>query len=807
MAKIKHNNFLDTVDEVFSDATNKGILHLHSQDQEFTGNTIKVKGKDMYHFGTTGYLGLEQDKRLKNAAIDAIHKFGTQFPLSKTYISHPLYIELEEKLRIMYDSPVVITKNSTLGHIAVIPVVVRDEDAVILDHQVHWSVQNAVQLLKVRGVPVEMIRHNNMDMLEDKIRELRGKVSKIWYMADGVYSMYGDYSPIPQLLELSEKYPQLHLYFDDVHGMSWKGKHGTGYVLEALEGELPDNVLLFGTLSKTFGASGAVLSCKNRDLNRKIKTYGGPLTFSAQLEPASVAAALASAEIHLSDEIYELQQQLTERIAYFNKKLSTTDLPLIAENSSPVFYIGTGMPITGYNFVKRLMNEGFFVNLGLFPAVPIKNTGIRITVSRHNQKKEIKELVEAMSYHYPKALAETNTTIDRVRRAFRMQVIPKESIISDEIFSLQYETSIRSIDREEWNGLLGGNCFDWDGQIFLEQVFTGNNAEENNWSFHYIIIRDRKSGNPVLATFLTYSLWKDDMLSPVSVSSQLEEERKKDPYHMTSMVLSMGSLFTEGQHLFLDKNHSAWKEALILFFKKAEELEQHLKPSMLVLRDFEEDNDINSIFHEQGFMKVKMPESCIMNRLSWENIEEYEALLSTRSRRHFRKEVLPFEEKFEVQWLEKASAEEIDHFYNLYSNVKNNNFGLNTFSYPSRLFYEMSENPNWEFIALYLKPKYEKSRFQQAVGVMFCYKNPSGVYVPSLVGMDYRYSKEFQVYRQLLFQTIKRARFLQFKKIDFGMTASFEKRKLGATVIPKFAYVQANDNFKMELLGILENSV
>lgn len=70
--------------------------------------------------------------------------------------------------------------------------------------------------------------------------------------------------------------------------------------------------------------------------------------------------------------------------------------------------------------------------------------------------------------------------------------------------------------------------------------------------------------------------------------------------------------------------------------------------------------------------------------------------------------------------------------------------------------------------------------------------------------MDYE-AQKFQLYRQLLFQTIKRAKKLGFKKIDFGITASFEKRKLGATIIPRVAYVQAKDNFSMELINVIQN--
>src|SRR5690606_23589692 len=188
------------------DGKNKGILHLYTEDKLFSGRKVQIKGKDLFHFGTTGYLGLEQDKRLKLAAIDAINSFGTQFPLSKTYLSFGINEELEQHLQLMYNAPVLISKNSTLAHMAVIPSIVRDEDAVILDHQVHWSVQNACQVLKLRGITVDMIRHSHMEMLERKLKEFSGKFEKVWYMIDGVYSMFGDFAPLQDILSLCEKY-------------------------------------------------------------------------------------------------------------------------------------------------------------------------------------------------------------------------------------------------------------------------------------------------------------------------------------------------------------------------------------------------------------------------------------------------------------------------------------------------------------------------------------------------------------------------------------------------------------------------
>ncbi len=805
MAKIKHNNFLDTVDAVISNAKKEGVIHLYAEGESFSGRKIRINGKDHFHFGTTGYLGLEQDKRLKQAAVNAIWKYGTQFPLSKTYISHPLYRGLEEQVSKMYNNPVIITKNSTLGHMAVIPCIVRDEDGVILDHQVHWSVQSASQILRTRGIPVEMIRHNNMDMLEDKIKSLSTKCNKIWYMADGVYSMYGDFTPILELMELCKKYPQLHLYFDDVHGMSWKGINGTGYVMEVLK-ELQDNIILIGTLSKTFGASGAVMVTSNQELHTKIKNFGGPLTFSAQLEPASVAAATASAAIHLSPEIYDLQKILSHKIDYFNSLLDNTDLPLVERNDSPVFFIGTGMPITGYKFVQRLMKEGYYINLGLFPAVPVKNTGVRITISKHNFKSDIKGLVEAMVYHYPLALQETNTDNNRVRGAFYLPELKFENLKNNEGLNVEYTTTIKNIEKKEWNKLLGRrSTFDWEGLEFIEGVFRNQEKLENNWSFHYFIIRDKNS-IPILATFFTYSLWKDDMLSPASISQILEEKRIKNPYHMTSYVLSMGSLFTEGEHLYYDTSHPRCKLALSILHREVEILQKELNANMIVLRDFSRYNDLNETFHEQGFIKVNMPDSCIFTNFSWTSIEEYVGTLSSRSRRHFGKDIAPYEKMFEITIAGNVTEDQLDKLYELYINVKNNNVGLNTFLYPKNLFTKMARDNNWEFIILHLKKDFN-SYSKDAVGVMFCYKNLNHTYVPNYIGMDYKYSEKYQIYRQLLFQTIKRAKDLNFKKIDFGMTASFEKRKVGATVIPKFSYVQAKDNYSLESIGLLQNEV
>jgi len=110
----------------------------------------------------------------------------------------------------------------------------------------------------------------------------------------------------------------------------------------------------------------------------------------------------------------------------------------------------------------------------------------------------------------------------------------------------------------------------------------------------------------------------------------------------------------------------------------------------------------------------------------------------------------------------------------------------------------MNLSSQWEYVLLFLK---EEKMLQ--VGVMFCYKNSNNIYTPAIIGMDYNFSREYNVYRQLLFQTILRANELGNKRIDFGLTAGFEKRKVGAKVIEKCAYIQTRDNFALEALDWL----
>ena len=805
MAKIKHNNIIDTINEIWDDAKKRGVALLVNEDEIYSGRTIKVKKQELINLGMCEYLGLGLDERLKKGAIEYIEKYGLQFVVSRGYVTSKINIELEQTLSSIFHGNVIVASSTSLGHIGVIPSIIRDEDAIILDHQVHASIQHAVQMIKPRGVTVEMIRHSNLEMLELKICELKDRHSKIWYMIDGVYSMFGDFAPIKEIETLLNKYEQFYLYVDDAHGMSWTGKHGSGYVLSQIS--LHPQMVLSTTLGKGFGVGGGIFVFPEGEIFNKFKNFGGALFFSAPLIPPAIGAALASAKIHLTDEIYSMQKDLADKIKYCNELLSKTQLPLFSSNQSPIFFIGMGMPGVGYNMVKRLMNEGFFINLAVFPGVPVKNTGLRFTISRYLKKDDIKNLINAIEYHYPLALKEENSTQNEVRKAFKLPFVEEKHKVTNfsqpDDLRIHLEYSILNINKEEWNSLLGKNgSFDWDGLKFLEEIFLENKQLEFKWNFCYLIIKD-SNNIPLLATFFTTSLWKEDMLAPPSVSIKIEEKRKTQPFYLTSTTISLGSFMTEGDHIYLNKNNPLWKSAFSFLLKAMEEQQEKVSASTIILRDFEDnEEEVKQYLVDRGFVKVNMPEVAVIENNVWENYDEYLSKLSLRARRHVKYDILKNEHFFSIEIVNNCSDKEVEYLYKLYQNVGARNFDVNIFEYPLELFKKMNSSPNWEFVIIRLKKEYEKREENLPIGVIFGYKGEN-FYSPLLVGIDYDFIKPYKIYKQTLFQMVKRGRDLGKEKVYLGFTATLEKKKLGATIIPKVAYVQATDNFNMELIGLI----
>src|SRR4051794_9392468 len=423
----------------------KGLLHIDIDDHALDGRTVLLNGKPHINFGSCSYLGLELDPRMKDAVIDAVRRYGTQFSSSRAYLSSPQYNQLEPLLDEMFGGHVLVTPTTSLGHLSALPVLVDSTDAVILDHQVHASVQMAANQLRTQGTTVELSRHNNMERLEALITRLAPRHKRIWYLADGVYSMFADLAPFAALRELLGRYEQLQLYVDDSHGVGWAGTHGRGPALEALGGH--PRVIAACSLNKSFAAAGGALVFPDPELRRRVRTAGGPMMFSGPIQPPLLGAAIQSAHIHLSDELPVLQAALRERVELFTELCEEFCVPLASEDLTPIRYVPLGLPVVAHDVISSMLDEGLYTNLGTFPAVPMKHAGVRMTITLHHTLDDIRAVVESLGRHVPAALERGG---EAARRRHEKVAGPTAPALT-----LEHHRSADALDPREWDALLG----------------------------------------------------------------------------------------------------------------------------------------------------------------------------------------------------------------------------------------------------------------------------------------------------------------------------------------------------------------
>jgi len=408
--------FSEVINKIFTQCRADGLIQLPIENEIYDGKNVILKGKPYTFWGNCSYMGLETEQRLKDASIDAIQRFGTQFSSSRAALELGQYEELEALLSEMFGKPTLLSPTTSLGHIAIIPLMMGKGDALIMDQKVHNSVKNAVFLTKGEGCHIETLKHSRLDLLENRIQILSQTYNKVWYFIDGVYSMFGDIAPLKDLRYLLDKYEQFHLYVDDAHGMSWTGKNGTGTTMRDLGWH--HKMILTTSLAKGFASCGGALVFDTVEQLDLVKNCSSTFIFSGPLQPAVLGASIASAKIHLSDEIYFYQNELRELVNYFLDYSHSLNLPIVSLDEKPIFYIGLGNLEIGNKMSKFLMTNGQYVSNMAFPIVPINNCGIRVCITRHHTKEDIKNLLDMVAEALFIFLSEEGQDIEEVYEMF-----------------------------------------------------------------------------------------------------------------------------------------------------------------------------------------------------------------------------------------------------------------------------------------------------------------------------------------------------------------------------------------------------
>lgn len=391
----KADEYLENIAKSWNEVSELGaVSHFFTEDEHFDGETIQINGKRLLQFGSCSYFGLELDPRLIEGAIAAVRKYGTQYSSSSVYVSVGLYRDLQEKYSRLFGMPAIIGQTTTLSHLSCLPNVVNDRDLILLDQQVHNSVQLASRLVQERGVPARFVPHNSTYALEQYLKKYSSKYQKIWFLIDGIYSMYGDVAPISELEMLMDKYPALHLYIDDAHGMSWNGLYGRGYALSKLT--KLDRSVLVTSHAKCFGSAGGTILIQDPDLHARVKKFGATLMFSGPIQPAVLGASNVSADIHLSNEISTLQVALKQKMKFRNDLISKYEIPVKSEGGSPITFVCIGDHSDTGRLFHFLKDRGFYVNVAVFPAVSRNKSGIRFTTTLLQSNEHTESLLKSI---------------------------------------------------------------------------------------------------------------------------------------------------------------------------------------------------------------------------------------------------------------------------------------------------------------------------------------------------------------------------------------------------------------------------
>ncbi len=379
----------DLVCRSMAEAESKGTMMRTAG--RYSGRQVELGGRLLYNFGCCSYMGLERRPELREAVAAAANDYGTQFSFSRAYLECALYQELEATLERMTGRPMLVAPSTTLAHLAALPVLVRDHDAVLIDQFAHASLHTATELL--RDTPVHLFRHNRLDQVEQQLSDLSSRHESVWLIIDGLYSMFGDFAPFDDLAGLLERFPQMHLYIDDAHSTGWFGKHGRGAALAHLGSH--DRVVVALSLNKAFAAAGGALALPDHPLKTRIRRCGGPMLFSGPIQPPMLGAAVASAKFHLTTEHVNLQNELQSRIDYALAAADQAGLPLATKHRTPIFFIEHDSVNEATDSVRDLLDQGFYVCPSAFPAVPVNRPGVRFTITLHNRLEDIDGFIEA----------------------------------------------------------------------------------------------------------------------------------------------------------------------------------------------------------------------------------------------------------------------------------------------------------------------------------------------------------------------------------------------------------------------------
>jgi len=351
-----------------------------AQDPEVTINNRK-----MIMVGSNNYLGLTNHPKVKEAAIEAVRKYGSGCAGSR-FLNGTLdiHVALEDKLaRFMRKEAALVFSTGFQVNLGVISALIGKDDVVIIDKMDHASIIDGCRL---SYGDIKKFRHNDMADLERVLQDNKDRGKLI--VVDGVFSMEGDIANLPEIVSLGKKYGA-RIMVDDAHGIGVLGKTGRGTAEHfGLEKEVD---LLMGTYSKSLASIGGFIA-GDEDIVHYIKHTARSLIFSASPPPASIAAVSAAVDIIENEP--ERREKLWKNTRKMLKEFKAMGFE-VGPSETPIIPILVGESEIAFKFAMLLQEEGVFANVAVSPAVPNGKALIRTSYMATHTDEHLDKVLDA----------------------------------------------------------------------------------------------------------------------------------------------------------------------------------------------------------------------------------------------------------------------------------------------------------------------------------------------------------------------------------------------------------------------------
>lgn len=368
-----------------------GLYPYFRQIEENEGPIVSIEGRKVIMAGSNNYLGLTAHPKVRQAAIDAIHRYGTGCSGSR-YLTGTitLHIELEEKLAkfLGYES-VLLFSTGYQTALGVISGLVSKGDYVISDKENHACIINGAMLAKGGFAEFVRYKHNDMNDLEKVMKRIPDSAGKL-IVTDGVFSVSGELVHLPEMLDVAKKYGA-RVLVDDAHATGVVGVGGRG--TSSLYGLTDQTDMTMGTFSKTFASLGGFIAGPERVINY-LKHVSPALIFSASPTPASCASALAALEI--LEEQPELVDRLIANADRMRKGFKELGFNVI-ESRSGIVPVVVGEVDIALVFWRKLYDKGVFVNAFIPPGVPPNMSMMRTSYMASHEPEHLDRILEVFA--------------------------------------------------------------------------------------------------------------------------------------------------------------------------------------------------------------------------------------------------------------------------------------------------------------------------------------------------------------------------------------------------------------------------